>query len=61
MDESKRRVMRFLEKEIKTYTALASFLSNEGIKECLRLGDTGIVVRPSVLQGENERGEETCT
>jgi hypothetical protein len=61
MDESKRRVTRFLEKETETSTALVSFLSNEGIKERVRLGDTGIVIKPSVLQGENERGDETCT
>ena len=61
MDESKQQVMRSLEKEIKTYTAPTSFLSKEGITERVRLGDTGIVIRPSVLQGENERGEETCT
>jgi hypothetical protein len=32
MDESKRRAIQFLEKEIKTYMALALFLSKEGIK-----------------------------
>ena len=32
MDESKRRVMRFLQKEIETSTALASFLSKEASK-----------------------------
>ena len=32
MSESQRRVIQFLEKEIKTYTALALFLSKEGIK-----------------------------
>lgn len=33
MDESKRRAVRFLEKEIKTYKALALFLSKEEIKK----------------------------
>jgi hypothetical protein len=33
MDESRRRVVRFLEKEIKTYKALSLFLSKKGIKE----------------------------
>jgi hypothetical protein len=47
MDESKRRVIQFLEKEIKTYTALALFLSKEGIKERARPGDTGTLLSPS--------------
>ena len=32
MDESKRRAVQFLEKEIKTYTALALFLSKKASK-----------------------------
>jgi hypothetical protein len=47
MDESKRRVVQFLEKEIKTYTALALFLSKESFKERARLGDTGIFLSPA--------------
>jgi hypothetical protein len=47
MDESKRRAIQFLEKEIKTYTALALFLSKEGIKEQLRPKDKGIVLSPA--------------
>jgi hypothetical protein len=46
MIESKRRVIQFLEKEIKTYKALALFLSKEGLKEQMRPGDTGIFLRP---------------
>jgi hypothetical protein len=55
MDESKRRAIQFLEKEIKTYTALALFLSKECIKERVRLGDTGILLRPAFY---NERMKE---
>jgi hypothetical protein len=33
MDESKRRAVQFLEKEIKTYVALALYLSKKGVKE----------------------------
>jgi hypothetical protein len=43
MDESKRRAVRFLEKEIKTYTALALFFSKEGIKERLRVGGKTVI------------------
>jgi hypothetical protein len=39
MDQSKRHAVQFLEKEIKTYKALALFLSKEGIKERVKAGD----------------------
>lgn len=47
MDESKRRAIQFLEKEIKTYTALALFLSKEGIKEQLRAKHKGSLLSPA--------------
>lgn len=47
MDESKRQVIRFLEKEIKTYTALALFLSKKGIKERMRVGGKEILIGPN--------------
>ena len=47
MDESKRRVVKFLEKEIKTYTALSLFLSKNDIKERLRVGQKEVFTRPS--------------
>ena len=47
MDESKRRAIQFLEKEIKTYMALALFLSKEGIKKRLRVGGKKILISPT--------------
>ena len=47
MDESKRRAIQFLEKEIKTYLALSLFLSRKGIKEHLRVGAKKILISPS--------------
>jgi len=47
MDESKRRAVRFLEKEIKTYTALSLFLSKKGIKEHMRVGERRALISPS--------------
>ena len=47
MDESKRRAIQFLEKEIKTYMALALFLSKEGIKKRLRAGGKKILISPT--------------
>ena len=46
MDQSKQRAIQFLEKEIKTYTALALFFTKKGIKEPVR-ADKGIFVRPA--------------
>jgi hypothetical protein len=47
MDESKRRVVKFLEKEIKTYKALSLFLSKKGVKEHLSAGDKKVFISPS--------------
>jgi hypothetical protein len=47
MDESKRRAVRFLEKEIKTYTALSLFLSKKGIKEHMRVGERKVLISPT--------------
>jgi hypothetical protein len=47
MDESKKRVVKFLEKEIKTYLALSLFLSKKGIKEHVRVGEKKILISPS--------------
>ena len=46
MEESKRKAVQFLEKEIKTYIALALFLSKEGIKERLQVGTTEVIIGP---------------
>jgi hypothetical protein len=47
MDDSKRQAVKFLEKEIKTYIALALFLSKEGIKERVQLGEKEVLIGPS--------------
>ena len=47
MDESKRQAVQFLEKEIKTYIALALFLSKNGIKERVSIGDIDVLISPS--------------
>jgi hypothetical protein len=46
MDESKRLAARFLEKEIKTYVALALFLTKEGIKERVQVGENKVLISP---------------
>lgn len=47
MDESKRQAVQFLEKEIKTYIALALFLSKAGIKERVQVGDKEFRISPA--------------
>jgi hypothetical protein len=47
MDESKQRIVKFLEKEIKTYTALSLFLSRQGIKELGRMGEKKVLLSAS--------------
>jgi hypothetical protein len=47
MDESSRRVIQFLEKEIKTYAALSLFLSKKDIREHLRVGDKRVLLSPT--------------
>jgi hypothetical protein len=47
MDNSKRHVVKFLEKEIKTYMALSLFLSRKGIKEHLRVGQKKVLISPT--------------
>ncbi|MFY9753921.1 MAG: hypothetical protein WAJ92_14860 [Candidatus Acidiferrales bacterium] len=44
MDESKRQAIEFLEKEIKTYIALALFFSRDGLKERVQVGDKGVLI-----------------
>jgi hypothetical protein len=47
MDEVKRQAVQFIEREIKTYIALALFLSQEGIKESVQVGTGEILISSS--------------
>jgi hypothetical protein len=47
MQDSKQRAVRFLEKEIKTYTALSLFLSKKGVREHLPAGANKVLTSPS--------------
>lgn len=57
-DESKQRAIKFLEKENKTYLALARFFSRIGIKKDVRLGKQTVSLRPSFYK---ERMKEAKT
>ena len=58
MDESKRLAVRFLEKEIETYKALALFLSKEDIKKHLRVTDTKALTRPAYYKERMREAKE---
>lgn len=47
MDESKRHAIQFLEKELKTYTALSRFFLKEDIKERVRVEGKRVLTSPS--------------
>jgi hypothetical protein len=47
MNESSRRVIQFLEKEIKTYAALSLFLAKKGIREHVRVGEKRVLLSPT--------------
>jgi len=47
VDDSKRQAIEFLEKEIKTYKALALFLSKEEINKHLPVKDKEGLIRPA--------------
>ena len=47
MDECTRHAVQFLEKEIKTYTALSLFLTKKGTREHVRVGEKSILICPS--------------
>jgi len=55
VDDSKRRAIEFLEKEINTYKALALFLSKEEIRKHLPVKDKEGLIRPAYY---NERIRE---
>jgi hypothetical protein len=47
MRETKRRIVKFLEKEIKTYKALSLFLSKKDIKEYIRKEQKKVLISPT--------------
>lgn len=50
MDESRQHAIEFLEKELKTYAALARFLSKKDIQEHVRGENEGAHLTPSFYE-----------
>ena len=61
MDESKRLAAQFLEKEIKTYMALALFLTKEGIKEHVQVGDKKVLISPRYYKERMREARKIAT
>jgi hypothetical protein len=58
MDESRRHVITFIEKEIKTYLALSLFLSNKGIKQHARAVAKKVPISPSYYKERMKEAEK---
>ena len=52
-----RRVIRFLEKEIKTYTALALFFAKRDVKEHILAGDNKVPIGPKFYKQRMKEAE----
>jgi len=61
MDVTKQRAVDFLEKEIKTYIALALFLSKEGIKERVPVGNKEVLISPSYYKERMKEARKLVT
>jgi hypothetical protein len=61
MDESKRIAAQFLEKEIRTYIALALFFSKEGINESVQVGDKEVLLSPSYYKERMREARKIVT
>ncbi len=57
MDASKRRILQFLQKEIKTYTSLALFLSKKRIKQRVR-GSKELLISPAFYKHRIEEATD---
>jgi hypothetical protein len=58
MDETKRRVMKFLQKEIKTYTALSLFLAKKDIQVQARAGEKRLLVSPAFYRDRMQEAKK---
>jgi hypothetical protein len=58
MDESRRRAVKFIEKEIKTYAALSLFLKKKGIREHVRVGGKKVLICPSFYKERIKEAKE---
>jgi hypothetical protein len=58
MEDPRRRAVKFLEKEIKTYAALSLFLAKKGIEEHVRVGGKKVPISPSFYKARVKEARE---
>jgi len=58
MGQSKRRARQFLQKEIKTYMALALFLSKKSMADRVRLGRKEVLIGPAFYKDRIKEAKE---
>jgi hypothetical protein len=61
MNDSKQRVVQFLEKEIKTYAALSLFLSKQATLESLHARDKQALMRPAFYKERMKEAKKLVT
>jgi hypothetical protein len=61
MHDSKQRAVMFLEKEIKTYTALSLFLSKKSVREHLRAGAKKVLTSPSYYKDRMKEAKKVVS
>jgi hypothetical protein len=61
MNDSKKRVLSFLEKEIKTYVALSLFLSKKGTHEPLQAGEKQALMHPAFYKERMKEARKLVT
>jgi hypothetical protein len=61
MNGSKQRVVKFLEKEIKTYMALSLFLSKKSTLESLKAKELRVLVQPAFYKERMKEARKLVT
>ena len=61
MDDSKQRVVKFLEKEIKTYVALSRFLSKKSSRESLNAKEKQALMHPAYYKERMKEAKKLVT
>jgi hypothetical protein len=61
MNNSKQRVVKFLEKEIKTYVALSLFLSRKGTRKSLQAREKQALMQPAFYKERMKEARKLVT
>ena len=61
MNDSEQRVVKFLEKEIKTYVALSLFLSKKSTRESFHSREKQALMQPAFYKGRMKEARKLVT